>query len=158
MAWISVRDRHPETGEYSIVSTEHGVGMAAYNRREGFNNIRLAGRIQLGAGANGEGTVTHWMPFPDKAPSYIEINAETRFDYSIRGQQLSFTMAELEQIYNGHDIIIVAPGWQTRESTGLRLPNPGPGSNGNVMGVDYMYRWKNGELTDRLPMQSSDDV
>lgn len=65
MVWISVSEL-PETGGYFIVSTKDGVGIAAYNRREGFNHIRLAGSIQPGAEANGEGTVTHWMPFPDK--------------------------------------------------------------------------------------------
>ncbi|WP_312268787.1 DUF551 domain-containing protein [Pseudescherichia sp.] len=152
MEWVRAFDQLPEAAGNFIVTTENGIGMAAYNQIEGFYNIHLTGRVQYRPD-----TVTHWMPFPDKASTYLEINAETRFDYSIRGQRSSFTLSELEQIHDGRDINIVAPGWEARKSTGLRIPNPGSGSNGNVMGIDYMYRWKNGELNDRLPMQSSED-
>jgi hypothetical protein len=153
MNWISVRTQQPDTHGSFIVNTENGVGIAKYNRGMGFHEIILTGNVQYSSQ-----TVSHWMPFPEQAPAYIEINADTRFDYALNGTQSSFTLAELEEISTGKNANDVAPGWLDRNSTGLRLPRSGSrGYNGNDMGHDYMYRYKNGTLSEFLPMTWRDD-
>jgi len=62
MNWISVAERLPETTaeqQMVIVATDKGVGVADYNKINGFNNVSLNGSTQYM-----RQNITHWMPFP----------------------------------------------------------------------------------------------
>jgi len=62
MNWIGIDEKMPETTHHHqmvIVSTDRGVGVARYDRFNGFNNITLNGSTQYG-----NLSVAHWMPFP----------------------------------------------------------------------------------------------
>ncbi|ECD4598643.1 DUF551 domain-containing protein [Salmonella enterica subsp. enterica serovar Waycross] len=154
MTWFSMESDRPESNGYYIVCTENGVGVATYNRIEGFGQARINGNPQCT-----HQTVTHWMPFPTapNATGWTEINADTRFDQAISGVMSAFTLSELEAIDSGQNINEVAPGWDSRQPTGLRLPRTGPrGYAGNDMGHDYMYRYRDGRLSADLPMDNTD--
>ncbi len=67
MNWISVAERLPETTaeqQMVIVATDQGVGVADYNKINGFNNVSLNGRTQ-----HMRQNITHWMPFPQHPES-----------------------------------------------------------------------------------------
>lgn len=88
--------------------------------------------------------------------SWIEINADTRFNQAYDGVMSAFTLSELEAIASGQSINEVAPGWENRKPTGLRLPRVGSrGYLGNDMGHDYMYRYRDGRLSADLPIDST---
>jgi len=59
MIWISVDDKLPDASQLVIVSTEKGVGVARYDKFNGFNSIILNGNTQYSRLA-----VTHWVPLP----------------------------------------------------------------------------------------------
>lgn len=155
MNWISVTENLPDNSNRIIVNTPEGVGTARFNRHEGFTNVALNGNVQYS-----QLEVTHWMPFPVPPEAFIEINAQTRFDQAINGIWSSFTLNELDAISTGKSIAEVAPDWQHRQPTGLRIPRPealGRGYLGNDMGHDYMYRYKDGRLSADLPLNGADD-
>ncbi|MBM7354490.1 DUF551 domain-containing protein [Lelliottia amnigena] len=155
MDWTSVKDGLPDSSDRFIVNTPEGIGTAGYNKFEKFGPVTLNGNVQYS-----QLEVTHWMPFPDAPGVYIEINADTRFDQAINGIESTFTLAELDMIASGTSVAEAAPDWQHRQPTGLRIPRPevlGRGYLGNDMGHDYMYRYKDGGLSAKLPSIGEDN-
>ncbi|WP_234262581.1 DUF551 domain-containing protein [Klebsiella aerogenes] len=155
MKWTSTKVALPDAPGRYIIYTPHGMGTAAFNKIEKFSSAMLNGNTQYS-----QIEVTHWMPFPSPPGSFIEINSETHFDQIVHGIQTSLTLRELSALSEGKNISEIAPDWQHRQATGLRIPRPeqlGRSYNGNDMGHDYMYRYKDGRLSADLPLNSQDD-
>lgn len=62
MKWISVGDELPETSsqyQMVIVATDRGIGVADYDKINGFVRVNLSGPTQ-----HSHVDVTHWMYIP----------------------------------------------------------------------------------------------